>query len=207
MRYVCAVKKLFTKATHPIAVVFAIVLGCTSSRHMNAPLRQVTAASVASANDNGATGQCAGKSGCVQKELASHRYGRLMRLELSASSEQDSMEHCQRREYWWHGKNRDALIALDCADQWGADSQGPVTIELKGDVLVGTYLEFQASDLCERFEFEIGLPEVKAASSQRWSGESADGTCSGWKKLRTAEKLGDGSDGQPLVQTHLEFTQ
>ena len=62
----------------------------------------------------------------------------------------ESDDYCDAREYWYIRGQERILVTRDCAEQWGADSQGPVDVSFDGRAMTLEYLEWQSSDGCER---------------------------------------------------------
>ena len=109
-------------------------------------------------------------------------------------------DRCDRREYWLIGTGQPKLITLDCEEQWGADSQGPVDTTIDGVRMRIGYLEHQSSDGCEKDEIVVDLSNFAVEKHERWQGDAVQDRCTLTKPLPPREPPGDGSPAQPLVK-------
>jgi hypothetical protein len=113
-------------------------------------------------------------------------------------------DHCDRREFWHiHGPLR-TLLTVDCTEQWGADSQGPVQFAFSGENLQIAYLEWQSSDSCEKSIVILDWETAKILSARRWSGDSRIQRleCVRLKPLKAAPSIGKGTIDSPLLMFH-----
>jgi len=116
----------------------------------------------------------------------------------------EDQDFCDAREYWYiKGADR-TLLARDCAEQSGPDRQGPVQATFDGKRLRFDYLEWQASDGCERTVVDVDWNTGKVVSSKRWTGHSrAQRTvCAQQKVMKADPHLGVGSSSDPLIVLH-----
>jgi hypothetical protein len=128
----------------------------------------------------------------------------LLRAELlPAPAPSSDEERCQRREVWLARAAGSVLLLADCAEQWGADSQGPAQLVLQASRLFVQYEEFQSNDACERLEASIDLGTL-ALEQQRWRGVVASERCRAEQALSEVPLAGDGSAEQPLLVLHRE---
>jgi hypothetical protein len=101
--------------------------------------------------------------------------------------------YCDRREYWHVVGSAHTLLAVDCAEQWGPDSQGPVRVSIERGKITLTYLEWQYDDDCEKAVAVFDLGTSKLVSFKRWAGvASANRTDCRHLKLLKAPLPGDG---------------
>ena len=110
--------------------------------------------------------------------------------------------YCDRREYWHVAGVAHTLLAADCAEQWGPDSQAPVQVSLERDKIKLTYLERGYDRECETATALLDLATAKLLSLKRWKGVATEdqGECRRLKPLKPPT-LGNGST-VPLVLFH-----
>jgi hypothetical protein len=115
-------------------------------------------------------------------------------------------DECNAREYW-RLKNGEAprLLAIDCIEQRSAEEAAAATTEIaKGDFLVN-YVEYQASDQCERYQARISLATLAVRSEARWEGTSDARGCRAKKRLKKLAPKGDGDSGEPILRLHVTW--
>jgi hypothetical protein len=78
--------------------------------------------------------------------------------------------YCDRREYWHVVGSTHTLLASDCAEQWGPDSQGPVDLSVEGLGIKLTYVEWEYDNQCEKTVALLDFGTAKLISSKRWAG-------------------------------------
>jgi len=116
----------------------------------------------------------------------------------------DDQDFCDVREYWHIKGDARILLARDCAEQSGADSQGPVLLTFKGKQVELDYIEWLSSDGCERTLVAVDWQTAKVISWKRWTGESRSGrtTCGKQKTLKEPLRVGAGTSSDPLISFH-----
>lgn len=109
---------------------------------------------------------------------------------------------CDRREYWHVAGPVHTLLAVDCAEQWGPDSQGPVHVSIEGSKIKLTYVEWEYDRECEKAVAVLDFRTAKLVSFKRWAGVASDEQtdCRRLKPLK-APPPGDGK-AVPLVPFH-----
>ena len=111
--------------------------------------------------------------------------------------------YCERREYWHVSGVVRTLLTVDCAEQWGPDSQAPVLLALGRDKLTVSYVEFLYDNECEKAVARLELSNAKVISFKRWSGQAtADGRDCGHLRSQKDGLLGKGTLDSPLLQFH-----
>lgn len=111
----------------------------------------------------------------------------------------EDQDRCDRREYWLVGPASRRLVAVDCEEQWGADSQGPADTVVTGTKLSVRYVEHGSSDTCGIYAGTVDLVTFQIESERRLSGEALGHDCVNQRIDTTAVPPGDGSPGRPLV--------
>jgi len=149
---------------------------------------------------------CRGSDTCRQTVLIRRDGAILLRVSFlhPARFVDADQDYCDTREYW-HIKGDDRiLLARDCAEQSGADSQGPVQSTFNGKQLELEYIEWQASDGCERTIVSVDWRTGKVVSSKRWTGESrANRTvCARQRAMKARVNIGAGTSSDPLITFH-----
>jgi hypothetical protein len=107
--------------------------------------------------------------------------------------------YCDRREYWHVAGSVHTLIAADCSEQWGPDSQGPAHLSLEGGKIKLTYLEWSYDLECEKAAALLDFATAKVISMKRSKGTASDdrADCRHLKPLKSPP-LGNGKT-VPLV--------
>lgn len=150
---------------------------------------------------------CGGYEPCRQVVLMRHQGVALVRvlfLHPAVFVEEDE-DYCDRREYWHIRENQRTLLARDCAEQSGADSQGPIAPLFERGRLELTYLEWLSSDGCDKSVATIDWQTGKVVAIKRWTGVSIQRReCRRLKPVKRALKLGTGTHGDPVVTFHRE---
>jgi len=110
--------------------------------------------------------------------------------------------YCERREYWHVAGSVHTLIAADCSEQWGPDSQGPVHLALEGGKIKLTYLEWGYDLECEKTVALLDFATAKVISMKRSNGTATDdrADCRHLKPLKPPP-AGNGKT-TPLVPSH-----
>lgn len=110
--------------------------------------------------------------------------------------------YCDRREYWHVTGVVHTLLASDCAEQWGPDSQAPVLLSLEGGKIKLSYLEWSYDGECEKAVAYVDLATAGLVSLKRWKGVASkdQGDCRRLKPLKSPDP-GDGRTS-PLVPFH-----
>lgn len=114
--------------------------------------------------------------------------------------------YCERREYWRVLGGVRTLLAADCADQWGPDSQAPIIMSTPREgQLKLSYVEWLYDRACERAEALVDLQTAKVLSYARWSGQAPPNSndCRRGKALRPLP-LGRGTADLPLLRFHAD---
>jgi len=149
---------------------------------------------------------CRGEETCRQAVLVRRDGVLLLRVSFlhPARFVDEDQDYCDAREYW-HIKGKDRLLlARDCAEQSGPDSQGPVQVTFNGKQLELEYIEWQANDGCERSLVAVDWQTAKVGSGKRWTGQSrANRTVCGRQKImKAAVRIGAGTASDPLIMFH-----
>ena len=115
-------------------------------------------------------------------------------------------DFCDKREFWQidaHGGRK--LLATDCEEQWGPDSQGPVTFLFESaHHLRLSYLEWQTDDRCEKIIASLDWRTAKIVSARRWVGQAKDThtRCVNLKVSKEPVQIGPGVPGNPVISFH-----
>ena len=151
---------------------------------------------------------CRGKELCWQ--LVRTVSDGLMLLEVKFVHEErflgENDDFCDRREYWQidaHGSRK--LLSTDCEEQWGPDSQGPVTFFFESDGRLRlSYLEWQTDDRCEKITASLDWHTAKIVSTRRWVGQAKDShtRCVNLKTSKDPVQIGAGIPGNPVISFH-----
>lgn len=146
---------------------------------------------------------CRGSDLCRQVVLIRRDGVTLLRVSFihSARFVADDEDFCDAREYWYINGQSRVLLTRDCAEQWGADSRGPVQPMFDGKQLQLAYVQWQASDGCERAIATVEWRTGKVLSTKRWTGRSrAQRTeCAQQKAMKVGVHQGAGSAADPLL--------
>lgn len=151
---------------------------------------------------------CRGLARCSQSVIATNNDPRATLVKVSVLHDPaipPSEFFCDEGEYWWVQGSRTALIAKDCAAQWGADGRAPLTISLKNKKIRLQYTAHIANDQCDRLEVELLVPDLSIVQYHRYQGEFDKNRCQHWKRWKVKEKHGTGAADSPLVQAHREW--
>lgn len=112
--------------------------------------------------------------------------------------------YCDRREYWHVVGSSHTLLAIDCAEQWGPDSQGPVEMSTVGGRIKLTYVEWEYDHDCEKTVALLDFQTAKVISLNRGAGVASPDQkdCRRLRPLKSPP-LGDGKT-TPLVLFNYE---
>ena len=116
-----------------------------------------------------------------------------------ASADED---RCDRREYWLSSLSGDALVAVDCETQWGADNPGPAVVRLQGASVNLRYVEFQSGDRCEIYTATVDATVPRVEAQTRAVGSVVKNACVPGKQRLPPAAVGDGSAKHPLLTLH-----
>jgi len=127
-------------------------------------------AGAATKPDDPARTLCAGRARCEVQRTRAARDGLrvfdlLIRLPVDAGSDQ-----CAPREYWRVGDGQPRLLAVDCNEQRSAEEAAAAKTEVVDGRLVVDYVEFQASDHCERYQASLDIRTLAIISQTRREG-------------------------------------
>jgi hypothetical protein len=118
----------------------------------------------------------------------------------------DGDDECNPREFWYRSAKADRkLLAVACDVQRSAEGPGVATTQLADNTFSLTYLEFQASDLCERYEASVRLVPLEVVEQKRWEGGSDSRGCTIQRPLTELAPLGNGEPGHPILRLHVEW--
>lgn len=128
---------------------------------------------------------------------------RVMFVHPAAFVDEDE-DYCDRREYWHVRGEKRILLARDCAEQSGADSQGPIEFRFDRGKLELAYTEWLSSDGCEKTIIDVDWQTSKWLSSKRWSGTSTHQRreCARLKRVKFDLRPGAGTGDDPMVTFH-----
>jgi hypothetical protein len=71
--------------------------------------------------------------------------------------------------------------------------------------LVVDYVEFQASDHCERYRARLDLTTLAVTSEARWEGTTDARGCTTKRRLKKLAPHGDGSISNPILRLHADW--
>ncbi len=94
------------------------------------------------------------------------------------------------------------LLAVDCDQQRSAEEAAAARTEIDKDSFVVDYVEFQASDWCERYRARLDLVKLVVTSEARWEGTTDARGCHPKKRLAQLAPHGDGCPGKPILRLH-----
>ena len=93
-------------------------------------------------------------------------------------------------------------MAVDCDEQRAAEEAAAARTEIDKDSFVVDYIEFQASDRCERYRARLDLVKLAVTSEGRWEGTTDARGCHSKKRVAQLAPHGDGSPGKPVLRLH-----
>jgi hypothetical protein len=146
---------------------------------------------------------CAGRPRCeVQRSRAAGGTTRVVDLLLRPDADADPDE-CNPREYWriWSDQPP-RLLAVDCDQQRSAEEAAAAKTEVANGRFVVDYVEFQASDRCERYRATLDLATLSAVSEERLEGPTDPRGCHASTRIKALAPKGDGSRGHPILRLH-----
>jgi hypothetical protein len=188
--------------TFCVAVAGRLLAGCSTST--SAP-PSTTAGGRPEATSAYRDNLCTNRSNCAVERVQSVDgvpEARFVRVVITPQSIGDDDDDCERREYWLVNGPRNTLLATDCVNQLGADSQGPAEVTLTGSHLSVRYVEFQEEDRCELVDATIDLVAVMIERQERREGSVARDTCVPEGPHSITPPTGDGSPAKPLLVLH-----
>jgi hypothetical protein len=129
--------------------------------------------------------------------------GRIVVARIAASPNAASDEdRCDRREYWLARPEGDLLLAVDCAEQWGADNAGPAEVMVSGTLAKFHYVEFLADDRCEIVDAALRLPQGRIEAHARQWGKVVGNLCRPTRKRAPIPEAGSGTIDHPILVLH-----
>jgi hypothetical protein len=150
---------------------------------------------------------CGGKARCeVIRRRPSEGLGEVVDVAIRKNADAGDDE-CTFREYWFFrtGEKKPKLLAVDCDVQRSAEGPGVAETHLSDGKFSVTYVDFQASDHCERYEATVTLVPFSVFSQTRWEGESNAQGCKTKRRLKKLAPLGSGEQGQSVLRLHVEW--
>jgi hypothetical protein len=125
----------------------------------------------------------------------------LLRLQADAGADE-----CNPREYWRLKDDEPArLLAVDCDEQRSAEEAAAATTTVLRGLFVVDYVEFQASDRCERYQARLDLTSLAVVSEVRREGLTDGRGCHLEKRIPMLARKGDGASGRPILRLHTEW--
>lgn len=190
----------------------AMVMGCRQpSAAPNRP-RSTDGAAVATGVDgtDGVLSQerdlCNGRPRCkmVRARVVA---GDLRVVDLLIRLQPDAgQDDCSSREYWRIDPGEPPrLLAIDCDVQRSAEGPAAATTEVVAGGFVVEYVEFQASDQCERYHARLDVKTLALKSEERWEGTSDASGCHTTKRLKKLAPKGDGARDRPILHLHADW--
>lgn len=149
---------------------------------------------------------CRGSAAC--RQVAMLRSGGALVLRVTFFDPQlfvdEGDDHCDAREYWYVTARDRRLVVRDCAEQWGADTQGPVDLSFDGEMATLEYIEWESSDGCQRTVATFDPKAGQITAVRQWTGQSKDRRrqCVHQKRIKPAVRLGTGAANDPLITFH-----
>jgi hypothetical protein len=122
----------------------------------------------------------------------------VVRLAAAAGAADDEAR-CDRREYWLSRAGGDLLLAMDCEEQWGAESAGPASISVSGTLATFHCVEFLADDACEIVDAALRLPQGRIESHTRHLGKVVVNACRPSRKNAPIPAPGSGKLDDPIL--------
>jgi len=113
---------------------------------------------------------------------------------------------CNPREYWrLKAAEPPRLLAVDCDEQRSAEESAAATTSIVRSVFVVDYVEFQASDRCERYQARLDLSTLEVLTETRGEGTTDARGCHAKKRMNRLAHKGDGTGGKPILRLHTEW--
>lgn len=148
---------------------------------------------------------CRGRPRCDVKAPRTSRHGIRVVEVLLHSPPDAGTEDCNPREYWrLVGDAPPRLLAVDCDEQRSPDEAAAAKTHIESDSFVVDYLEFQASDYCERYQARVDLKKLAVTSEARWEGTSDPRGCHPKRRLTKLAPHGDGTADRPILRLHTD---
>jgi hypothetical protein len=148
---------------------------------------------------------CGDRPDCSEELLFEFVPGqtKLFRADVKSEHAPESID-CYRREYWALSPEFKRLVAVDSAKQCGADSLGPASVRVKGEVLTLYYLEYLSSDGCMKAETRISLRTMRVLSDRRWEGTFSAQKCVHWRPLVLSHNVPKDRTNGAMIVFHID---
>ena len=151
---------------------------------------------------------CRGRDLCWQTLRVANEGTILLEVKFMHESRfvAESDDVCDQREYWHidaQGTRR--LLTRDCEEQWGPDSQAPVSLSFDAhDRLQLSYLEWQTADRCEKTIASVDWKTARIVSLRRWIGQAKDShsRCVNLRSFKEVLEIGQGTLASPMISFH-----
>ena len=153
--------------------------------------------------DSRALELCAGRPRCqVQRSRDAGGTTRVVDLLLQPDADA-GLDECNVREYWRVSSDQPPrLLAIDCDQQRSAEEAAAAKTEIADGRFIVDYVEFQASDRCERYRATLDLKSLTAVSEERLEGPTDARGCHASTRIKALAPKGDGSQGHPILRLH-----
>lgn len=170
------------------------------------PVPAASDAAVVPKAEDPARNLCAGRTRCeVQRTRAAGDdltvVDLIFRLPVDAGDDE-----CAPREYWRVGNGQPRLLAVDCEEQRSAEEAAAAKTDVVHGRFVVDYVEFQASDHCERYQASLQIRTLAIVSQTRREGPTDARGCHAATAMKKLATPGDGSPGRPILRLHTTWT-